>query len=107
MLPENIAIVFHKNHYVILCNKIRYYADRAFRQRGLFFRRWGTGRTRGLGFDSLLLALAVLAVSLGVTLLVDRMPVPARRRPAAVAPGGYSQFGFDPGVAPAFYGPGR
>ena len=52
-LPEQTAVVFHKNHYVILCNKIRYYADEAFRRRGLLFRRFGTGRAgAGPGRDA-------------------------------------------------------
>ena len=76
VLPEHAAIVFHKNHCVIICNKIRYYADRAFRRRGIFFRRWGTGRTRGLGLKGMVLALAVLALALVVTEMVASMPVP-------------------------------
>ena len=78
VLPEDTAIVFHKNHYVIMCQKIRYYADRAFRPRGLS-RRWGTGRARGLGLGSMLLGLAALLISLVVTLLIDRLPVPDRQ----------------------------
>ena len=32
--------------FVILCNKVKHYADPAFRRRGIR-RRWGTGRRRG------------------------------------------------------------
>ena len=45
-LPEHAAIVFHKNNYVIVCDKIKYFADKAFRRRGIR-RRFGTGRSRG------------------------------------------------------------
>ena len=79
VLPEHTAIVFHKNNYVIVCNKIKYYADRAFRRRGILFRRWGTGRTRGLGLGEMLLALAALAVAFVVTMIVTE--------PAGAGPG--------------------
>jgi type IV secretion system protein VirD4 len=72
-LPEQTAIIFHKNNYVILCNKIKYYADRAFRQRGILFRRFGTGRARGLGIREMLLAIALLAVSLLAALVAAEL----------------------------------
>jgi type IV secretion system protein VirD4 len=76
-LPDHTAIVFHRNHYAIVCDKIRYYADPAFRQRGLL-RRWGTGRTHGLGVRGMLLGLLLLAISLAVTLLLGGLPMPER-----------------------------
>jgi type IV secretion system protein VirD4 len=79
VLPEDTALVFHKNNYAILCRKIKYYADRAFRPRG-FSRQWGTGRTRGLGWGSMLLGLAALLFAVVVTLLIDRLPVPDRQQ---------------------------
>ena len=83
VLPEHAAIVFHKNNYVIVCDKIKYYADRAFRRRGIIFRRWGTGRTRGLGLGGMVLGLAALALAFVVTMVVASMPV-GDRPPAAV-----------------------
>ena len=106
VLPEDTAIVFHKNHYVIMCQKIRYYADKAFRPRGLS-RQWGTGRTRGLGMGSMLLGLAALVVSLVVTLLLDRLPVPDRQPRTRESSSGYSRDGYGSGVAPSPYGPAR
>ena len=100
MLPEHAAIVFHKNHYVIVCNKIKYYADRAFRRRGLIFRRWGTGRTRGLGLGAMLAGLAALALSLVVTQMIADLSV---RQPPAADPGGYDSRPYF--AAP--YGRGR
>ena len=107
MLPEHTAIVFHKNHYVIVCNKIRYYADRAFRRRGILFRRWGTGRTRGLGLVEMLLGLAALALACVVTMFVASIPVPVERPRAAparyvngVAKRGYAPAPNRPGLRP-------
>jgi type IV secretion system protein VirD4 len=105
VLPEQTGIVFHKNHYVIVCNRIKYYADRAFRARGITRARWGTGRTRGLGFVDMLLGLAALALSLGIAEIAARLPVPVERRRAA--PGGYNAAGFRRGVAPAPQRSGR
>jgi type IV secretion system protein VirD4 len=99
-LPENVAIVFHKNNYVILCDKIKYYADQAFRRRGLIFKRWGTGRTRGLGLGGMALGLAALALAYVVTMIVASLPAPVQQPPAAIAPGGYIEAGSAP------YGPG-
>jgi type IV secretion system protein VirD4 len=83
-MPEHAAIVFHKNNYVIVCNKIKYYADRAFRRRGIYpFRRWGTGKSRGLGVAEMLLGLAALALAYAVTLVVDDIMQPVRRPSAA------------------------
>jgi type IV secretion system protein VirD4 len=106
-LPEHAAIVFHKNNYVIICNKIKYYADRAFRRRGIFFQRWGTGRTRGLGLGGMLLGLAALALALALTQFVASMPMPVLRQAADVAPGGYYGFEHEPDAAQASYGRGR
>ena len=82
-LPDTTAFIFHKNNYVIVCDKIKYYADRAFRRRGIVFKRWGTGRTRGLGLDSMVWGLAALALAYVVTLFVASLPVPQRRPRAA------------------------
>jgi type IV secretion system protein VirD4 len=92
-LPEQTAIVFHKNHYVILCNKVKYYADRSFRRRGILFRRFGTGRARGLGLGEMLLAVAALAVACLVTIIVADLPLAELWPSAAVAPAGYSEGG--------------
>ena len=108
VLPEHSAIVFHKNNYVVICDKIKYYSDRAFRRRGiLFFRRWGTGRRQVLGLGGMGLGLAALALAFAVTVAVSRLPVPVRRPPSAVAPGDYSEAGTVPVYSPAPYGPGR
>ena len=89
VLPEHTAIVFHKNNYVIVCDKIKYYADRAFRRRGIIFRRWGSGRARGLGLGEMVLALAALALSALVTAFVASLPVPVWPPPRAAAPAGF------------------
>jgi type IV secretion system protein VirD4 len=75
VLPEHTAVIFHKNNCVIVCNKIKYYADRAFRQRGMIFHRWGTGRTQGLGLSEMLVAIAILAVAYAVTMAVASSPM--------------------------------
>jgi type IV secretion system protein VirD4 len=106
VLPEDTAIVFHKNHYVIMCQKIRYYADKAFRPRGLS-RQWGTGRTRGLGLGSMLLGLAAVLFSLVVTLFLDRLPMPDRQPRTRGGASGYSRDGYGYDVAPSSYGPSR
>ena len=95
VLPEHTAIVFHRNNYVIVCNKIRYYADRAFRRRGIIFRRWGTGRTRGLGLGGMVVGLAALAFAYVVTIIVASMPLPEGQSSPAFAPGEQFQGGFD------------
>jgi type IV secretion system protein VirD4 len=88
VLPENTALIFHKNNYVIVCDKIKYYADRAFRRRGIvFFRRWGTGRSRKFGPAEMVMGLAVLALSLVVTRIVASLPTPVQQWPGAFAPG--------------------
>jgi type IV secretion system protein VirD4 len=108
VLPERSAIVFHKNNYVIVCDKVKYYADRAFRRRGIFFfRRWGTGRRQVLGLGGMGLGLAALAFAFAVTVAVSRLPVPVRRPPAAVAPGVYSETGTAPFYSPPPYWRGR
>lgn len=106
-LPESTAIVFHKNHHVIVCDKIKYYADRAFRRRGILFRRWGTGRTRGMGMSGLMLGVAALALACVVTAISLSLLVPDQRSAAVASPGEYSEFGHESNVAPASYGPGR
>ena len=100
VLPEHAAVIFHKNHYVIVCNKVKYYADQAFRLRGLIFRRYGTGRTRGLGLGAMLAGLAVLALSLAITQMIADLSV---RQPPAADPGGYDSRPYF--AAP--YGRGR
>ena len=95
VLPEHTTIVFHKNHYVIVCDKSKYYADKAFRRRGVIFKRWGTGRTRGRGLRGLALGLAALALSGLVTLLVANLPATVGQAPATFAPGG--PIGAGPG----------
>jgi type IV secretion system protein VirD4 len=90
-LPENVSLVFHKNHYVMFCECIKYYSDKAFRyRRG---RGYGTGRSRGVGLGGMVLALAALAMSGVVTAFVASLPVPAGPRPGAIAPGGYFMAG--------------
>jgi hypothetical protein len=105
VLPEYTAMIFHKNHYVIVCDKIKYYADRAFRRRGIVFRRWGSGRTRGLGLGDMLLGLALLALSGVVTLFVASLPALVQR-PPATASGGHFEAGHERFFAPAPYGQG-
>lgn len=60
-LPEHVTMVFHKNMRPILAERIRYFADPAFRQR--LWRGYGTGQPRRLGFFGMVLALAMLLVS--------------------------------------------
>jgi type IV secretion system protein VirD4 len=98
VLPEHAAVIFHKNNYVIVCDKVKHYADRAFRRRGVLFRRWGTGRTRGLGLGEMLLGLAVLALAWVATMIVTSLPGP-EQRPAA-APDGYYQVAPRGGFGP-------
>jgi type IV secretion system protein VirD4 len=93
-MPEHAAIVFHKNNYVIVCNKIRYFADKAFRQRGILRKRYGTGRTRGHSMTGLVLGLAALAVAYGVTLGIAQVMVRLRHPHAAVAPRNYDAGGY-------------
>ena len=92
-LPDNLAIVFHKNNPVILCNKIRHHTDRAFRPRGIIRKRYGTGRTRGHGMAGLMLGLASLAVALAVTAGIAEW-MRLLRQPHAVAAGSRDQSGF-------------
>ena len=77
---------FIKNNHVIVCDKVKYYADPAFRRRGIFRRRWGTGRSRGLGLAEMLLGVAFLGLSLLATQLVANLKTAHPRSPAAVAP---------------------
>jgi type IV secretion system protein VirD4 len=104
-LPEHAAIIFHKNNYVIVCDKIKYYADRAFRPRGIR-RRFGTGRSRGHAVSGVLMGLAALALAIGVTALVARLPELERRwRAASIAQPEYPEFGYDPAYGPGGYVP--
>ncbi len=92
---------------MIICDKIKYYADRAFRRRGILVKRWGTGRRRVLGLGGMMLGLAALALAFGVTALVSRLPVPVRRPPAAIAPVGGVEDGNFSAYPPALYRPAR
>ena len=73
-LPDDAAIVFHKNNYVIVFNKIKYYADKAFRRRGIISHRWGTGRAPGRALRGLVLGLLALALAFVVTSIVASLP---------------------------------
>lgn len=84
-LPEDVALVFHRNLHVIPARLLRYYDAPEF-QRGR------AGRQKGPGLAAALASLLVLAASLayGVASIevIERYP-PAASRPAAVrAPSG-------------------
>jgi len=79
VLPESTCLVFHRNNYVIVCDKIRYYADQAFRRRGLFCKRWGSGKSRGMGGSGFALGLLALALAGVVTIAVAHLPDPNGR----------------------------
>jgi type IV secretion system protein VirD4 len=99
-MPEHAAIVFHKNNCVIVCNKIRYYADRAFKKHGIR-QRYGTGRTRGYNMAGLMLGLVSLALAVAVTLGIAEVMVRLRHSQAAARQGRYDAGGY-----PAPYGDG-
>jgi type IV secretion system protein VirD4 len=103
-LSKDVAIVFHQNNPVVLCTKVKHYADPAFRRRGILRRRWGTGRSPGMGMGGMVLGLAALALAYAVTMLVDSMPVPVRRPRAAATADGDAEGGAMPVNAP--YGAG-
>jgi type IV secretion system protein VirD4 len=74
VLPPTTALVFHKNSYVCICDRITYFTDRAFR-------RGGIGRTPSLGLSGMALALMTLMLSVVATAMVASMPVPVPRPP--------------------------
>jgi type IV secretion system protein VirD4 len=110
------GFLFHRNHPIILCQMIEYFSDKAFRWR--WWRGYGTGRSRGLGLDAMVVSLAALGLSVLLTAVVARVPVPVRQQPYTAAPGvaGSNSSGeffwrFDSpenprGFQPAPYGPG-
>jgi type IV secretion system protein VirD4 len=122
VLPESKAMVWHKNNYVMIAERIKYYSDKDFRRGPAGY---GTGRTRGLGLGSMLLAVGALLLSCYAMLFIASLPVPyvpqelkPRQRPGIAArrpiarPGGYPPgFGtagpwqmspqFNPSFSPA------
>lgn len=107
-LSGHSLLIFHKNNRPILAERIRYYADPAFRP-GL--RGHGTGRARGVGFrDVALAASALLLAVLGAACVAALPPPPHLRQPeqrpafAAPPPGYYAEpYGFQPGPYPPPY----
>jgi len=91
VLPPTTALVFHKNSYVVMCDRITYYADQAFR-RG--WKGFGTGKTRGLGLRGLALALVALLLSFMASAFVEALTATPARQP-----------GFSPYSQPPVYGP--
>lgn len=79
VLPESVAIVFHKNRPPIVAEMVRYYDAPEFAS-------GGTGRSRGLGVSALAASLLVLAASLGFAGLMLALPSPGTLRQAAVVP---------------------
>jgi type IV secretion system protein VirD4 len=65
-LPEDLAIVFHRNLPPIPCRLVRYYADPEFR-------RGGTGEARRLGLRAAIAGLCVLL--LGATMLAAAVAI--------------------------------
>ena len=86
VLPESAAIIFHKNNYPILCKRVKYYADRAFRKRGILSRWWSTRTTSPFGAAEMVLALAMLASAGFLAALFAKQPVPDWVRPNGFAP---------------------
>jgi type IV secretion system protein VirD4 len=66
VLPDSVALVFHKNLPVIICRRIWHYSDKAFR-------RGGVGRSRGLGLRAAVAATAALLLAGVATVVVDSL----------------------------------
>lgn len=74
-LPDDVALIFHKNLPVVLARLVKYYNAPEF--------RWGrTGKQRGLGLAACIMAAFTLAASLIFTGMAASLPVPVLvRRP--------------------------
>lgn len=79
VLPDSVAIVFHKNRPPIVAEMVRYFDAPEFA-------RGGTGRSRGLGVPALAASLLVLAASLGFAGLMLALPSPETLRQASSVP---------------------
>ena len=78
VLPESVAVIFHKNRPPIVAEMVRYFNAPEFA-------RGGTGRGRSLGVPALAASLLVLAASLGFAGLMLALPSPGTLRQASVA----------------------
>jgi type IV secretion system protein VirD4 len=71
VLPEDVALVFHRNLPVIPARLLRYYNAPEFGKRG-------TGKRRGLGMAAGIAAMFTLLFSVAVAMVVSEMPMPVR-----------------------------
>jgi len=92
-LPEDLAIVFHRNLPPIPCRLVRYYADPEFQGRC-------AGASPGLGLRGALAGLAVLALGI-MTLLVSLAALSSAGGSPAYPP----SVSPDPGGPAAVFGP--
>lgn len=79
VLPESVAIIFHKGRVPIVAEMVRYFDAPEFANHG-------TGQGRGLGVPALAASLLLLAASLGFAGLMLALPSPETLRQAAVVP---------------------
>jgi type IV secretion system protein VirD4 len=86
-LPEDLAVVFHRNLPPICARLLRYYDAPEFR-------RGRTGRQRGLGLAAGLTALMVLLVSGIFAAFAFSLPAPDAPPRAAVGPAGWDLGGW-------------
>jgi type IV secretion system protein VirD4 len=90
-LPEDLAIVFHRNLPPIPCRLVRYYADPEFRGSR-------AGASTGLGFRGAIAGVAALAAGV-ITLIVSLALLSSAGDPPAIGPpsGGTASFFGPPG----------
>lgn len=106
VLPESVAVIFHKNRPPIVAEMVRHFNAPEFA-------RGGTGRSRGLGVLAVAASLLILAASLSFaglmlalpsadTLRLASFPSRRERRPAAASTRTYSvpRLTYDPPPAP-------
>ncbi len=94
-LPEDLAIVFHRNLPPIPCQLVRYYADPEFRN-------GRAGTTCGLGLRGTAAGIGTLALGLGI-LLVSLLLLTSAGGPPAYPP----SFSPQPGGTATLLGPGN
>jgi hypothetical protein len=90
-LPEDLAIVFHRNLPPIPCRLVRYYADPEYRGSR-------AGASTGLGFRGAIAGVAALAAGV-ITLIVSLALLSSAGDPPAIGPpsGGAASFFGPPG----------
>ena len=79
VLPESVAIIFHKARVPIVAEMVRYFNAPEFAN-------GGTGQGRGLGVPALAASILLLAASLGFAGLMLALPSPDTLRQAASVP---------------------